>query len=68
MADNNWRERSGLYAITELRRNRREEYTMIATGDEVRDWLRAKREANGYVPGCGGDRQYECIAVLREYL
>ena len=61
----NWKTEKSLYTITEMSKNSYTEYPMRGTGLEVMEWCKAKREANGYVPGVGGDKSYTCIAVLR---
>ena len=58
-----WRTETRLYEITEINRKGKEVYHMLATGDEVSAWCKAKNEMNGYVPGLGGDRSYACIAI-----
>ena len=63
----NWRTDMGLYEIHEVTKKSHESYTMIATGNEIRDWCKAKEEIYGYVPGLGGDRSYSCWAVLLTY-
>lgn len=61
----NWRTEKALYSITEISQHRCETYPMMATGDEIKEYLKAKRESHGYVPGLGGDRTYDCFAVLQ---
>ena len=63
----NWRTDEGLYEIHEVTKKSHESYTMLATGNEIRDWCKAKEEIYGYVPGLGGDRSYSCWAVLLTY-
>lgn len=63
----NWRTDKGLYEIHEVTKRSHESYSMIATGNEIRDWCNAKEEAYGYIPGIGGDRSYSCWAVLLTY-
>lgn len=60
----NWRTEKALYQITEISRKKKEEYNMLMTGDEVAAWCKMKNVAYGYVPGCGGDKHYTCMAVL----
>lgn len=62
----NWRTAKALYKIVEIRRNSIEEYSVVMTGDEVREYCRSHRDAYGYVAGIGGDRAYDCFAVLQE--
>lgn len=64
----NWRTDKALYHFTEISRSKKEEYNMIMTGEEVSAWCKMKNEAYGYVPGCGGDKSYQCIAVLVDYI
>lgn len=63
----NWRTRKGLYTVREVSKKNIEEYAMIATGEEISAWCKAKNEVNGYVEGLGGDRSYSCFAWLLEY-
>ena len=63
----NWRTEKALYHFTEISRSKKEEYNMMMTGDEVSAWCKMKNEFYGYVPGCGGDKSYTCIAVLVAY-
>lgn len=63
----NWRTETRLYEITEICNKGREVYHMMATGNEISAWCRAKNEMNGYVPGLGGDRSYSCWAVQMEF-
>lgn len=62
-----WRTKKGLYTITETGRGIHEQYPMMATGEEVKAWCKTKREAHGYIKGLGGDRTYDCFAVLERY-
>ena len=62
-----WKTTKALYRITEIRRGSKEEYTMLATGNEVSAWCKMKNEFYGYVQGVGGDRSYSCFAVLVQY-
>lgn len=64
----NWRTAKALYHFTEISRSKKEEYDFIMTGEEVSAWCKMKNEAYGYVPGCGGDKSYQCIAVLVQYI
>lgn len=59
-----WRTEKALYSITEISRYKYETYPIIATGDEIKTYLKAKRENHGYIPGLGGDTTYDCFAVL----
>lgn len=63
----NWRTAKALYHITEISRSKKEEYHMIMTGEEVGAWCKMKNELYGFVPGLGGDKSYQCIAVLMNY-
>ena len=60
----NWRTEKALYSITEISRYKHETYSMLATGVEIKEYLKAKRENYGYIPGLGGDPTYDCFAVL----
>ena len=60
----NWRTEKALYQITEISKKKYEQYPIMATGDEVKALLKAKRDAYGYVTGLGGDKSYDCFAVL----
>lgn len=53
-----------LYEITEGSKKKIERYPMIATREEIRNWLKMKREVYGYIEGVGGDKSYYCYAVL----
>ena len=63
----NWRTEKRMYVIIESRRNKREEYHMLATGNEISKWCKAKNEMYGYIPGLGGDRNYTCFAYYMTY-
>ena len=63
----NWRTDTRLYEVTEISRKGKEVYHMLATGDEISAWIKAKNEMNGYVPGLGGDRSYSCFAIQATY-
>ena len=52
-----------LYEIHETTSRSDKVYTLMMTGKELKDYLKAKREMNGYIPGCGGNRSYDCWAV-----
>jgi hypothetical protein len=60
----NWRTAKALYHFTEISRGKKDEYDMIMTGEEVSAWCKMKNEFYGYVPGVGGDKTYNCMAVL----
>ena len=64
----NWRTDKAMYHFTEISRSKKEEYDMIMTGEEVGAWCKMKNEAYGYIPGCGGDRSYQCIAVFVDFI
>jgi hypothetical protein len=53
-----------LYEITEISKKGIEKYTLSMTISELRAYLKGKREMNGYIEGMGGDKSYECLAVL----
>ena len=53
-----------LYEITEIGRGIHETYALVMTETELKQYLKSKREAYGYIPGIGGDRTYDCFAVL----
>lgn len=63
----NWRTKKALYEIHEISAKAHEVYSMIMTGDEVSEWCRRKNENHGYIKGLGGDRSYNCWAVLAIY-
>lgn len=52
-----------LYEIHEISNKNNEVYTMMMTGKELKDYLKSKREMNGYISGLGGDKSYDCWAV-----
>ena len=52
-----------LYEIHEISRKGDNVYTLMMTGKELKEYLKSKREMYGYVPGCGGDKSYDCWAV-----
>lgn len=59
-----WKRTKSLYKITEISKSNKEEYAVVMTGDEIMKYCKSHREAHGYVAGTGGDRTYDCIAVL----
>lgn len=63
----NWRTEKALYEVHEIGRKSNEVYHMLATGEEISAWCKMKNEAYGYAQGCGGDRTYNCWAVLMTY-
>lgn len=63
----NWKIEKRLYKITEISKAHKEEYNMVATGEEISKWCKMKNDFYGYVPGVGGDRSYACVAVLLTY-
>ena len=53
-----------LYEIHEISNKKPDEvYTLMMTGEELKEYLKTKREMNGYIPGLGGDKSYDCWAV-----
>ena len=52
-----------LYRITEIGRGINETYALLMTAEELKTYLRQKRESHGYIDGVGGDRSYDCFAV-----
>jgi len=52
-----------LYEIHEISRKGDDVYTVTMTGKELKKFLQGKREMYGYIPGCGGDKSYDCWAV-----
>jgi hypothetical protein len=53
-----------LYEIHEIsNKNPDKVYTLMMTGKELKEYLKGKREMYGYIPGCGGDKSYDCWAV-----
>ena len=40
-----------LFNITEMWRSRKEEYSLVMTDDEMKKYLKGKRDVNGYIPG-----------------
>lgn len=52
-----------LYEIHEISKKKNDVYTLMMTGKELKEYLRSKREMYGYIPGCGGDKSYDCWAV-----
>ncbi len=57
-----------LYYITERTSPRKSEtYGILATEEEIKKILKAKREMYGYIPGVGGNRNYSCYATLATY-
>ena len=63
-----WKTSQGLYKIVEVHKTRIEEWPMIGTGVEIKAKLKAMNEMNGYIPGVGGDRNYNAWAVLIKYI
>ena len=53
-----------LYEIYEVCRKGTEKYSVYMTEDEVRAFLKTKREMYGYIEGFGGDKSYDAFAVL----
>lgn len=53
-----------LFEITEISKSNLERYFLKMTEEEVKVWCKMKREAYGYIEGVGGDRSYDCFAVL----
>jgi hypothetical protein len=60
----NWRTKKALYRITEISKYKYETYPILATGAEIQAYLKSKRENYGYIQGLGGDKTYDCFAVL----
>ena len=58
---------SRLYEIHEISRKGQEIYRLLMTGKELNEYLKAKREMYGYIPGLGGDKSYDCWAVEVPY-
>ncbi len=56
-----------IYEITEMWRNKLERYCLKVSVEELKDYLKSHRESNGYIEGVGGDKSYECYAVLMEF-
>ena len=54
------------YLITEIGRGRLETYAMRATPSAIHQYCKSKRALYGYEPGVGGDRSFDCFAVLWE--
>ena len=50
----NWRTEKALYHFVEISKKSKEEYDLIMTWNEVRDWCKMKNEVYGYVQGIGG--------------
>lgn len=54
-----------LYYITERTSPKKcETYPIMATEEEIKRILKAKREMYGYIPGVGGNRNYSCYATF----
>lgn len=51
-----------LFNVVELRKNKKEEYALMMTDEEMTAYLKGKRDMNGYIPGLGGDKCYSIIA------
>ena len=51
------------FKITEISNHKIESYYVRMTTDEVKIFLKNKRNAYGYIPGVGGDRSYDCYAI-----
>lgn len=58
-----WLTEQRLYEVHEVSRKGQEVYTVLMTGEEIRQWCKTKNEAYGYIEGCGGDKSYSCWAV-----
>ena len=58
-----WQMEQHLYKVYEGNKKRREEYPILATGEEMARFLKGHNEMNGYVDGVGGDKSYYCYAV-----
>lgn len=56
--------RKELYEIREVHKSSIEVYHMSGTREEISKWCKMKREAYGYIEGVGGDKKYECFAIL----
>lgn len=53
-----------VYEIHEVSNKQEDKvYTLMMTGKELKKFLQGKREMYGYIPGCGGDKSYDCWAV-----
>ena len=59
----NWKTRMAAYEVHEVSKKNDEVYMMMATGNEISAWCKAKNENHGYVEGLGGDKNYSCWAV-----
>lgn len=63
----NWRTAKALYSIVENSKKETTITPMVATGEEVSRLCKAKNEFYGYIPGIGGNKSYQCYAVLERY-
>ena len=63
----NWRKEKTLYEIHEVHKNYEEVYHMVTTGEKMLEWCKNKNAVHGYIPGVGGDRNYDCWAVMVNY-
>lgn len=52
-----------LYEVHEISKKKNDVYNVMMTGKELKDYLQAKRDMYGYIPGLGGDKSYDCWAV-----
>lgn len=53
-----------LFEVVELSHGKRERYTYLGTQKEMSTFLKNKRQSYGYIPGCGGDRTFEVMALI----
>ena len=56
-----------LYQITEIHKAKIETYAVKMSESELKVFLKNKRQVYGYISGIGGDRNYDCFAVLLVY-
>lgn len=50
------------FQVVEIGKGIRETYFFTGTEKEVTAYLKGKTEANGYIPGMGGDKNYSITA------
>lgn len=52
-----------LFKVCEMWKSKKEEYSLVMTDEEMKSFLKVKRNANGYISGVGGDKNYVIFAV-----
>lgn len=56
--------KKNLYEVHEISKKAHEVYPVWMSENELKDFLKAKSDCYGYIPGVGGDKSYSCWAVL----